>query len=115
MKHVHYTKVESEEVAEAGAQGVRVRWLISAEDGAPNFHMRRFELSPGGNTPRHSHPWEHEVYVLEGEGTVLSAERQSPFGPGDAVFIPEGEEHSFAADRGKAVAFLCLIPAQKKQ
>ena len=38
--------------------------------GAPNFTMRHFEVAPGGRTPFHAHPWEHEVYVLSGTGKV---------------------------------------------
>jgi len=110
MKHLHYRRVESERVSVEGAEGVSVRWLISVRDGAPNFYMRRFELEPGGHTPRHQHPWEHEVYILEGEGSVFGGGRENRFRPGDVIYIPPGEEHGFAADAGQAVAFLCLIP-----
>jgi uncharacterized cupin superfamily protein len=66
-----------EEVAQApvtmeGAAGCRVRWLVGDQDAAPNFAMREFELDPGGHTPRHFHPYEHEIYVLEGEGATRS-------------------------------------------
>ncbi|GAG46133.1 unnamed protein product, partial [marine sediment metagenome] len=107
--------VESRPAREAGAQNVHVRWLISDEDGAPNFCMRRFELAQDGSTPRHSHPWEHEVYILEGEGSVLCKGSWKAFRPGDVIYIPGEEEHSFRADRGCEVAFLCLIPKEGKQ
>lgn len=110
MKHVHYDQVQSEEVDVAGAEGVRVRWLISPDDGAPNFYMRRFELAAGGRTPRHTHPWEHEVYILEGRGTVLGEDGERPLRPGDVVYVPPGEEHCFLADQGEPAAFLCLVP-----
>lgn len=114
MKHVHYAEVEAEQVTAAGARDAWVRRLISEEDGAPHFKMRRFELEPGGRTPRHSHDWEHEVYILEGEGTVFGNGRENDFRPGDVLFIPGGQEHFFAADRGGPAAFLCLIPAESK-
>lgn len=115
MKHVNYREVESEAVQMEGARGVRVRRLISDEDGAPNFCMRRFELEPGGSTPRHSHPWEHEVYMLEGQGTVMHEGVEEPFLPGDVVFIPPDSEHCFRAYAGSPVAFLCLIPVSARQ
>ncbi len=71
MKTFHYGKVQSQEANE-GASKLRVRWLITKEMGAPNFAMRLFEMEPGGFSPLHSHDWEHEVFVLEGEGTVVS-------------------------------------------
>ncbi len=112
MKHVHYDEVESQPVEVPGAEKCRIRWLIAEPDGAPNFYMRRFDLEPGGRTPKHTHAWEHEVYVLEGEGTVLGNGRENAFRAGDVVFVPPEEEHFFAADRGQAVAFLCLIPRE---
>ena len=112
MKHVHYQQVKSKKVEIEGAEGVRVRWLISAQDGAPGFYMRRFELEPGGMTPLHSHAWEHEVYILEGRGTVLCEGAEYPFGPGDVIYIPGGEEHRFTAGPDGDTAFLCLIPKE---
>ena len=109
MKHVHYDEVELKVPTEPGAEGVRVRWLISPEDRVPNFYMRRFELVPGGKTPRHRHAWEHEVYILEGEGSFFCEGRENRFRPGDVVYIAPEEEHSFTAGSGH-VAFLCLIP-----
>jgi len=113
MKHVHYDEVESRPVQVTGAEKCRIRWLIDEADGAPTFCMRRFELEPGGHTPRHSHPWEHEVYILEGQGTVFGNGKQNAFRAGDVIYVPPGEEHYFAADRDGPVAFLCLIPRQE--
>jgi quercetin dioxygenase-like cupin family protein len=62
--------------AEEGALKVKVRWLITKEIGAENFAMRLFEIEPGGYTPLHSHPWEHEVFILEGEGVVIGENKE---------------------------------------
>ena len=114
MKHVAFNEVERKEVNVPGAEKVTVRWLISDEDGARNFFMRRFALQPGGHTPRHTHAWEHEVYILEGEGTVFGGGKESRFRAGDVIFVPPEEEHGFNADAGTSVAFLCLIPNEGK-
>ena len=70
MKVQHYQQVSSEPVEMEGAHGCTVRWLLGPRDGAPNFAMRQFDVAVGGYTPRHHHPYEHEVFVLEGEGVV---------------------------------------------
>ena len=114
MKHVHCEDVPLEDVNVEGASQVQVRWLISDEDGAGNFFMRQFEVQPGGNTPEHGHDWEHEVYILDGEGSVLRDGEREQFSPGDVIFCPAGEHHAFYADRGQKVVFLCLIPAKGK-
>jgi quercetin dioxygenase-like cupin family protein len=112
MKHVHYTEVECEPVQAAGAEDAGVRWLISSADGAEKFHMRRFELRAGGCTPFHSHPWEHELYILAGKGVVRTEAGEEAVRPGDAIYMPGGEEHCFVADEDTGMAFLCLVPRE---
>lgn len=111
MKRVHYTDVESEEVG-GEAVGVRIRWLIGEKDDAPNFYMRHFEVAPGGNTPLHTHDWEHEVFVLKGAGVLGGEAEGEAFGPGDVVFVPGGVEHNFQNTGSEPVEFLCLVPKQ---
>jgi quercetin dioxygenase-like cupin family protein len=33
--------------------------------------MRHFEIQPRGQTSKHSHDWEHEVFIIEGKGLVI--------------------------------------------
>jgi quercetin dioxygenase-like cupin family protein len=112
MKIVHYSDVPAAPVTAAGSVGVQIRWLIAKDDGAPHFAMRHFEIEPGGQTPQHHHPWEHEVYVLEGEGVVSISGKETTIGPGMAVFIPEHEPHCFMNKTNKPFRFLCVIPIE---
>ncbi len=52
-------------------QNVAGRVMIGKEDGAQNFCMRMFEMGKDGYTPRHTHDWEHEIFVLVGKGEVF--------------------------------------------
>jgi len=113
FKAVHYKEVPKEEVGEKGAKGIQVRWLISRKDGAENFAMRYFEVEPDGYTPRHTHDWEHEVFVLSGEGIVFCRGKEWKISPGYVVFIPPGEEHYFKNTGKEKMVFLCLIPYKK--
>ncbi|RLB76397.1 MAG: hypothetical protein DRH15_12695 [Deltaproteobacteria bacterium] len=110
MKKVNYRDIRPFPVDRPDASGVAARLLISRADGAPNFSMRMFELEPGGYTPRHSHPYEHLVFVLEGEGEVLLGGAFRPLAPGDAVFVPPDGEHQFRNTGGGTLRFLCLVP-----
>ena len=112
MKTLHYRDVENQDVP-VPAKGVKIRWLINEATGALNFAMRRFEVEPGGYTPLHTHGWEHEVYVLEGEGVAASPDGDSRIGPGSAVLVEPGEEHNFRNTGAKPLVFLCMIPLQK--
>jgi quercetin dioxygenase-like cupin family protein len=105
----HAAEVEAETV-EAGATGVRIQWLIDEAAGAPSFTMRRFEIDPGGHTPLHAHPWEHQVYILSGRGSVVAGDREIPLAPDDAVLVDPDEKHQFRAAADGTLALLCLVP-----
>ena len=110
MKLAHSSEVTKVPVEIEGAQGAQIQWLIGKEDGAPNFAMRLFELGPGGHTPLHAHPHEHEVFVLEGTGIVMDEGTERRIGPEDAIFVPGGCEHNFQNTGDSVLRFLCLIP-----
>jgi quercetin dioxygenase-like cupin family protein len=110
MKLVHYRDVPPDPVGEEGASGFTVRWVITDKDGADNFSMRVFEVEPGGYSPYHKHPWEHEVFILEGSGSLIQGGKEIPLSKGDVIFIPPGEEHQFKNPSEERMEFICLIP-----
>ena len=113
MKRLHYTDVPAEDV-EQGAKGVKIRWLITESDDAKHFVMRHFEIAPGGHTPYHDHAWEHEVFILNGNGLLVSEAGEEPLRSGDVVFVPGGEKHNFRHAGQEPLCMLCLIPARDK-
>ena len=110
MKINHYEQIEQQPVDMEGSRGCSVRWLLGERDAAPNFAMRQFEVAPGGYTPRHFHPYEHEVFVLEGEGLVFEGEKPHPLKAGDVVLVKPDEIHQFQNTGPVPLKFLCLIP-----
>ncbi len=113
MKIANYRDVEASEVGDPGAKGVTMRWLISKEDGAPNFAMRFFEVLPGGYTPYHKHEWEHEVFVLKGQGDLVTENDTRPLSEGCAVFVPGNQNHQFRNGSDENLIFLCLVPVER--
>lgn len=109
MEIFHYRDVEAKE-AEEGASGLSVRWLITKEMGAKNFAMRMFEMESEGCSPFHSHPWEHEVFILEGEGLAIGEREQTKVTAGDVIFIPPDEKHQLRNRGKKILKFICLVP-----
>ncbi|MCH2183699.1 MAG: cupin domain-containing protein [Mariniblastus sp.] len=114
MKVGHYENTPQDRVEMAGATGCSVRKLIGAEDDAPNFAMRQFEVEPGGYTPRHHHPYEHEVFVLEGSGIVWEGNQQHSITAGDVIYVAPDEVHQFRNSGEIPLKFLCLIPNSAK-
>jgi len=93
-------------------RSVEKRVLIGPKQGAENFVMRRFTIGVGGHTPYHTHPWEHEVYVLRGSGEACFSGGKEAIGPDDYVFVPSLDEHQFVNTGDEPLEFLCLVPLE---
>lgn len=109
----NYTAVPAEEVTMPGAKDVTIRWLLGQGSAAPNFYMRLFEVQPGGHSPYHSHPGEHEVFILEGRGRINARGGSFPVAAGTFALVEPNEEHQFENTGDGALKFLCLVPIEK--
>lgn len=108
----HYTDVQAEEATEA--EGVSLRVVIGEKEEAPNFVMRVFDVEPGASSPRHSHDWEHEVFILSGKGRVYGGGKDVDLSTGYTVFVPPMEEHQFTNTGDEVLRFVCLIPLMEQ-
>ena len=113
MKVQAIVQHEQTGVETAGASDLKMRMLVGPNDGATNFHMRHFEIAPGGHTPHHQHDFEHEVLILSGIGIVRSERGKRDLYPGDVIFIPPEEEHQFLNNGSQPFTFICVIPAPR--
>jgi len=113
MKVISYQDVPLEDVNVEGASLAQIRWLISQKDNAPNFALRLFEVGVGGHTPYHSHDFEHEVFVLEGEGIFVVEGEDKPFKAWDVIYVDPNIEHQFKNTGTQILKFLCIIPHDK--
>lgn len=98
-----------------GVRGATMAVMVGRADGAPHFAMRQFAVEPGGHTPRHRHDYEHEVFVVSGEGTVFLGGRENPVRGGDVIYVPANEEHQFRSTQGQSgpLRFLCMVPVEQ--
>ncbi|PWH14228.1 MAG: cupin domain-containing protein [Anaerolineae bacterium] len=94
----------------AGADGLTARWVINATQGATNFAMCIYELQPGKNTPFHQHEHEHQLFIFEGCGQLITPQGVAELRPGSAVFIPSGEQHQFINNGEAALRMVGIMP-----
>ena len=100
-------------VAMEGAQDVSVRVLFGPKDKAPTFALRQFELAPGGCTPYHTHPFEHEVVVMQGNINLVQEDGETPITIGDVVLVTPDEKHRFRnASDTETAKMLCIVPVE---
>ena len=110
MKIEKNSNIAKVAVEAEGAKDVEVRWLISRDDGAQNFAMRMFEIKPGGYTPLHKHPHEHEIFAVEGDGIFVYEGKEHTFSAEYVIFVPPNKEHRFKNTGNSVLRMLCLIP-----
>ncbi|MEM9411844.1 MAG: cupin domain-containing protein [Planctomycetota bacterium] len=110
MKIDSANQVEQKPVEMPGAGNCKVRQLIGGNVSAPNFAMREFEVAAGGFTPKHSHPYEHEIYVISGNGVAMEGNTKHPIKAGDVIYVAPDDVHQFRNDGTEPLKFLCLIP-----
>ncbi len=90
-------------------KGVKFFPLLTAKDGAPNFALRVFEVSPNGYSPRHTHEWEHEIYIIEGDGFAVSKDGEFKIKKDDCILVNPSELHQIKAG-SKGITFVCVVP-----
>lgn len=102
---------DSTEVEELDLEGGgKIRWLITHREGADNFSMRLITVPGGKSTPSHSHDYEHEIFVISGEGdTILDGETFS-LKENKFIFIPGGVSHTINAKTEMKV--ICVVPIE---
>ena len=113
MKTGREMDIEAKPAEVDEAKNVKMKVVISEEDGAPTAVMRVFEVAPGGYTPFHTHSWEHMVYVLQGKGVVKEGEKEHPLEQGTYVFVDPGEEHQFINHGNDVLRFICVVPVSR--
>jgi len=111
MKLIHLQEIPLEKSSLAGTQGTTLRWLIAAQDGAPHYAMRLFEIEPGGSIPAHTHEdIEHEIFIVEGKALCSDGDKDTVVKAGDALLILPGDQHSFKNNYDLPFRFICVIP-----
>jgi quercetin dioxygenase-like cupin family protein len=114
-KVVHYSDVPAQ-VFGKEAPGASIRWLIDDEhDGAPVYSLRMVEIEPEGHSPKHTHPFEHENFIVEGTGRLFIHDTWHDLKVGDVAFVPAGVLHQYVNADDTTFKFLCGIPVKKLQ
>ncbi len=111
MYKVKYQEAGLVEMNNEIAKGITARVAIGKANGASNFCMRVFEISPGGHTPKHTHAWEHEIFVHSGTGEIFGNQEWNSFKTGDVVLVPGNEEHQIKNSGSETLTFICLVPS----
>lgn len=91
------------------------RTVLAGETGERTaFHVRYFEIAPGGNTSLERHTHEHVVVVLRGRGEVRLGGDCFALSNGDAVYVAPGDVHQLRnTSPDEPFGFLCMVDAER--
>jgi quercetin dioxygenase-like cupin family protein len=96
-------------------KGITRRELVGQRGESPQFHLRYFELAPGGYSTLEQHEHEHAVIVQRGRGEVQFGCYIYQVGFGDVIYVSPGDPHQFrnAEDATEPFGFMCIVNAER--
>jgi quercetin dioxygenase-like cupin family protein len=112
----HWEGVPVDEYKSGGDNwcGIQRMVLLGNRGEAMGFHVRYFEIAPGGFSSREQHAHIHAVMVLRGRGEVQLGDAVHPLGFGDVVYIAPHDLHQFRnMTATEPFGFLCLVDARR--
>lgn len=100
------------EVTHHSAANAFMKVLVSPEEGWDGYVMRVVEVEKGGFTPKHSHPWPHINYFIEGTGELMIDGINHPVEAGSYSFVPDNALHQFRNKGDSIFKFICIVPKE---
>jgi len=96
-------------------KGITRRELVGKRGESARFHVRYFEIQPGGHSTLEKHEHEHVVIPLRGEGEAQAGCYMWKIGAGDVVYVSPSDPHQFRcpADAKEPFGFLCIVNAER--
>ena len=114
MKITRLRDLEKVRVDMDGAKNTFRQVPISGKDGSPNFSFRVFTVGPEGNTPYHSHDFEHLNYVISGQGVLVDEEgKNQEIHTGEFALVLPGEKHQYRnLSATEPFVIICAVPKE---
>ena len=94
------------------AANTAMKVLVSPSEGWKGYVMRVVEVEEGGFTPKHSHPWPHINYFIEGKGELMIDGKINPVEAGSFAFVPNDSLHQFRNTSSVVFKFICIVPEE---
>ena len=102
--------VHAEAPVHRAPSGLPYREIAGATLGSAELFVAEQTLAPGESVPRHTHPVEEVICVLEGSGRATLGDGAVEIGPGVSLIVPPGLTHGFANDGSVPLRVLIIFP-----
>jgi ribulose-bisphosphate carboxylase large chain len=89
------------------------RVLIGRHNESTKFHLRYFEILPGGYSSSEKHKHEHVVIAIRGKGKVLCGKRNYDLNFLGTLYIAPHTPHQLSNPFHESFGFLCIVNAKR--
>ena len=111
----HEEKAIANAIDSPEVKNAAMKMLVGANEGWTDHVLRVVELGPDGYSPKHTHPWPHINYMLDGKGVLFIEGQEHPVENGSFAFVPAGKEHQFRNSGDTLFRFICIVPKEGHQ
>lgn len=107
--------LESYKADTATWKGITRRELMGKRGETTKFHVRYFEIQPGGHSTLEKHEHEHVVIPMRGVGEAQAGCYIWKVSPGDVVYVSPSDPHQFRCpdDATEPFGFLCIVNSER--
>jgi ribulose-bisphosphate carboxylase large chain len=89
------------------------RVLVGTRGETAKFHVRYFEIAPGGSSSLERHKHEHVVICVKGEGMVRTGRAKRMMRFMDTLYISPDTVHQLTNPFKMPFGFLCIVNARR--
>ncbi len=108
----HEKDVKGIKVESTAAKNALMKAIISPKEGWDGYVMRIVELENGGYSPKHTHPWPHINYMIEGKGILHIDGEDHQVKSGSFAYVPSNKIHQFCNTGKGKFKFICIVPEE---
>jgi ribulose-bisphosphate carboxylase large chain len=87
--------------------------LIGNRGETTKFHLRYFEIAPGGFSSCEMHKHEHVVIGIRGQGLCVAGKKKYEINFLDTLYIRPGEPHQLRNISNEPFGFFCIVNAKR--
>lgn len=113
IKPAVYKEASGGKKGEDWTQVARHSLIAGLSGEQTKFHLRYFEVSPGGCTSFETHRHEHVVVAIKGRGKVKLGGRTYGLEYMDIAYIAPDEPHRLFNPYEEPFGFFCIVDAQR--
>jgi ribulose-bisphosphate carboxylase large chain len=106
-------KTERYKSTAGGWSAITRRVLVGNRGESARFHLRYFEIAPGGFSSLEQHRHEHVVICVRGKGRVVMGRRKQTLHYLDTAYLAPDTVHQLSNPFDEPFGFLCIVNAKR--